>query len=254
MSRELDKYTIGQRIMILREERGIMSQEKLAELVNDYSDKNGLGLKPLSRQGIKRIENGEAELKIGTVFALSKILGVDCDYIITGIKKADETVSSDLGLSQKLIDQLKQNQRPGWADIFNYLCENDCYKLSEALVIFLDNDFDYNPFGEAISTIQKLIAEGKITENDIDQNTKEFLVSETVLNTRDKRRINSLEVLKQIILDDHKRIHKEINGIVQYEVDKEDYRQEIAIIKADPARKKAAAGQRKRKGGSDHES
>ena len=83
MAEKFDKLAIGQRIRESREKKGIRSQEDLAEMLNEYSEKNGLDLKHFNREDIKRWENGDQDLKMSVLFALSKVLEEDCNFLIT---------------------------------------------------------------------------------------------------------------------------------------------------------------------------
>lgn len=82
MKKELN-IAIGLRIKSSREKAGL-TQEKLADSID------------LSVQFLSDLERGKSGASISTIVNLSRILGVSCDYLLTGCPDPD---ASDEGIS-----------------------------------------------------------------------------------------------------------------------------------------------------------
>lgn len=142
MAEKFDKIAIGQRIRESREKKGIRSQEDLAEMLNEYSEKNGLDLKHFNREDIKRWENGDQDLKMSVLFALSKVLEEDCNFLITGTESNFAVTSNQLGFSQKVLQKITRAEEPAfssgmfgnWNDQINFVFDHDLeFVLNELL-------------------------------------------------------------------------------------------------------------------------
>ena len=221
--------TIGSRIGQMRIDMEL-SQPELAEKLEKLRIQYYPDLKPITRNDIANWEapasaaNKRTSIKASDVHLLSLVFGVDCDYIITGIKRSDKAIVADLGLSQKLIDELKEDQpfkeeNKGWARVFNYLCRFNCYDLVDCLVDFLREDFTRNYHKETFNLIGRLIDEGKLDPEVLDPDYKNFLVGEAYVS--DRMETESVR-LKDTIKEENRRIHSE-------KVDKET----ITVIKKD---------------------
>lgn len=104
--------TIGGRIQSLREENGL-SQAELAKELN------------VKQQTINQWENGERDIKTGSIIALSKYFNVSADYIlcISDYKKPENTpITNITGLSDNTISVIKELNIKYITNPINILC------------------------------------------------------------------------------------------------------------------------------------
>lgn len=146
MSDEFNKADIGQRIQDCRIAKGISSQEDLAAMLNEFSEKNGLDLKHFNREDVKRWERGDQDLKMSVLFALSKILEEDINYLITGTKSDYAVASNQLGFSEKVLQKIARAEEPAfsagmfgnWNDQINFIFEHDLEFVINELLHYWD--------------------------------------------------------------------------------------------------------------------
>ena len=102
MNIDLDFRAIGMRIQKYRMEKGL-TQDELAELVGT------------SQKYISRIETGYHNMKVDTIAAIAKYLGVSVDYLIADFtdSKNESTlkvIMDDIrGMSPKQLEMLREN-------------------------------------------------------------------------------------------------------------------------------------------------
>ena len=90
--------TIGDRIRELRNGKGY-TQEQLAKEINHSA--------ACSRQTLVAWENGQRGIPTDGIIALSKELGVTCDYILCGVEAPYVDFCAETGLSYDTVTQLK---------------------------------------------------------------------------------------------------------------------------------------------------
>ena len=89
------RNTIGDRLRQLREEKG-ETQDDVAMALHEV------------RQTVSAWEKNERDLKTQKTIALARHYGVTCDYILQGVEPENFTVSSELGLTDKVISILSK--------------------------------------------------------------------------------------------------------------------------------------------------
>ena len=91
---------IGQRIAVLREERGLSQKQLSDELAK-------IGLK-VRRETITQWENGTRDLKTEYTIKLADFFGVTCDYILREIEAGNISIYKETGLTNESINNLKE--------------------------------------------------------------------------------------------------------------------------------------------------
>lgn len=112
----MENVSIGQRIALLRKEKG-MTQIKLASLI-------GITNKTLSQW-----ETG-AEGRVPDIDYIGKLadaLEVDCDYLIRGVRTEHVDVFSEVGLTDKAVEQLRfiKSAGAGGIEIVNFVLSHE---------------------------------------------------------------------------------------------------------------------------------
>ena len=116
--------TIQSRLLSLR---GDMSQQDLAMELEQIRNIYYPDLKTITRNDVanwessEKAENKRTSLKASDVHLLSLFFGEDCDYIITGRRAANKTISADLNLSESAISALKIEEL---GQDISFLCDN----------------------------------------------------------------------------------------------------------------------------------
>ena len=111
--------TIGERIKMLREAKGLTQ----AELANELSKELGFNVK---RETINQWENGARDLKTDYTVILAKYFNQTCDYILRGVKSENIDIHEKLGLSDKAIEELiKLNTNKEFLSVLNTLLERE---------------------------------------------------------------------------------------------------------------------------------
>lgn len=107
--------TIGSRISELRKKHG-MTQKQLADEIN------------LSQNVICKMENDLIDCKTDYTVKLSEVFHVSTDYLLTGVEEEHQTLFSELGLSEKVLGHLTQQNmfdtRNQYADAINSLFQS----------------------------------------------------------------------------------------------------------------------------------
>lgn len=105
---------IGERIRKLREEKGLTQQQLAKEMY-------------VKRETVNQWENETRDLKTGYTISLADFFGVTCDYILRGIKSENIDVNRSLGLSDKSIDILKNENEcmDSFIPVLNFLIEQE---------------------------------------------------------------------------------------------------------------------------------
>ena len=206
---------IYSRIRKEREKRG-WSQTELGQRMNEYSKKtfpddlkNHYG-----RNDIENLENHRKIAKERDILTLSAVFNLDCHYLLTGIEQNNISCSSELGLSQKAIAKLKNDNPPNYHlpfdyiplnKVINYLVENDCDLVFSALYNYLHADHR-EALHDAIALsnwLSQMIKEGKLTKEDCNKCGTECI---TILDVGAERKVY-LEKLEQILNDYYYQIH-----------------------------------------------
>lgn len=104
----MDKYLIGNRLREARDEKKL-TQEKLAEIV---------GLTPVA---ISNIENGTSSPKFTTIVAITKVLGISLDFLLSPeLTEANKDFIYEINLKLNSMEQWELEYLNHYIDLWNY--------------------------------------------------------------------------------------------------------------------------------------
>lgn len=133
--------TIGERISDYRSDRK-WSQPKLAQELEKIREETvPCRSKQFDRNDVENWENNRKNITAIDVYALATVFGVDCNTIITGVSAENETVLSELGLSNTAIELLKKHD-PDVLRAINRMLDSDLIGLLIDIEKFIDTDFE----------------------------------------------------------------------------------------------------------------
>lgn len=107
---------IGERLIKLRETRGI-SKKQLCEELNVH------------RNAVSRWESGASGIDATDVARIADYFGVSCDFILRGYTAENVQLGQDTGLSNETLELLKQwhRNRPDYDNFSEYLLSGENY-------------------------------------------------------------------------------------------------------------------------------
>ena len=95
---------------------------------------------PISQGSISGYRNGTKQPTLGNIILLANYLGVDCNYLMTGVSCENSSINREIGLSELAIariQKLKETDRMEWGlSVFNKFIESD--KFEELLCYLTD--------------------------------------------------------------------------------------------------------------------
>ena len=194
---DLDVSSVSKR---LRELRGSLTQEKLAEaldisvqIVRNY-EAAGAG------KGSERVQRSIAGMKLETLYRYARYFNVSVDWILNGgVKKPDatlKTVCDYTGLSEKAVHTILSTKEEGYTEAFNFLLSDP---VATILTQYLTMEKDkWNRYRSAVNPDDRF--KGILAVEDVRDRMTELGLEVLDLDLSIKHRINSyLEEVRTVL-------------------------------------------------------
>ena len=131
------KCEIGERIRDTRMDEGL-TQLEFAQKLEEYRVDHYPQFKSFTRNDVENLENGGKDIKVEHIMSICAVLGISCNYLLTGVEEKDKTVVDDLGLSGSTIISLRMRDFAG--DTLSFFMDNHLIELLYELKRFIELD------------------------------------------------------------------------------------------------------------------